>query len=87
MYLFSVHVVMKGRVSFFQYGIESCLLPNLLYYNSELGQWPLCAMPIGDHGLAVPSMFESWFAQPVDFVVLLPLPVHMLLPWHHRPIN
>jgi hypothetical protein len=39
------------------------LLPNPLYYNSELGHRPLCAMPLGDHGLAVPSTFESWFAQ------------------------
>ena len=63
------------------------LLPNPLYYNSELGHRPLCAIPIGDHGLAAPSMFESWFTQPVDFVVLLPLPVHMLPPWHHWPID
>jgi hypothetical protein len=65
------------------------LLPNPLYYNSELGghSRPLCAMPIGDHGLAAPSTFESWFTQPVDFVVLLPLPVHMLPPWHCRPID
>ena len=83
---------MKGRVLFFQQGLifpmrHQVLLPNPLYYNSELGHRPLCAMPVGDHGLAVPSMFESWFAQPVDFVVLLPLPVHMLPPWHHRPID
>ena len=85
MYLFCPHShERQGLIFPMQHRV---LLPNPLYYNSELGQWPLCAMPIGDHGHAAPSTFESWFTQPVDFVVLLPLPVHMLLPWHRRPID